>query len=90
MARRLCAGSSSDGERYKIAVMPRALSALFGIMIAFGHSVLAMSGEETLAQVNRELEHPKLKNLKRAGLGHLHLLAAVHVAGLVFRGGHHP
>jgi amino acid transporter len=39
---------------------------LFGIIMAFGHSVLAMSGEETLAQVNREIEHPKLKNLKRA------------------------
>ncbi len=41
---------------------------LFGIVIAFGHSVLAMSGEESLAQVNRELAHPKLKNLKRAAL----------------------
>ena len=39
---------------------------LFGILMAFGHSVLAMSGEESLAQVNREIEHPKLKNLKRA------------------------
>ena len=39
---------------------------VFGIIMAFGHSVLAMSGEETLAQVNREIEHPKLKNLKRA------------------------
>src|SRR5258708_36974062 len=37
-------------------------------MMAFGHSVLAMSGEESLAQVNREIEHPKLKNLKRAAL----------------------
>ena len=37
-------------------------------MIAFGHSVLAMSGEETLAQVNREIEHPKLPNLKRAAM----------------------
>jgi hypothetical protein len=27
-----------------------------------------MSGEESLAQVNREIEHPKLKNLKRAAL----------------------
>ncbi|MFY9939333.1 MAG: APC family permease, partial [Silvibacterium sp.] len=34
----------------------------------FGHSILAMSGEETLAQVNREIEHPKLKNLKRAAI----------------------
>ena len=41
---------------------------LFGILMAFGHSVLAMSGEESLAQVNREIEHPKLKNLKRAAL----------------------
>ncbi|MFP5229490.1 MAG: APC family permease, partial [Acidobacteriota bacterium] len=41
---------------------------LFGIVMAFGHSVLAMSGEETLAQVNREIEHPKLKNLKRAAI----------------------
>src|SRR5579883_3496957 len=38
------------------------------IFIALGHSVLAMSGEETLAQVYREIEHPKLQNLKKAGL----------------------
>jgi hypothetical protein len=36
--------------------------------MAFGHSILAMSGEESLAQVNREIEHPKLKNLKRAAI----------------------
>ncbi|HLJ85191.1 MAG TPA: APC family permease [Candidatus Angelobacter sp.] len=41
---------------------------LFGIIIAFGHSVLAMSGEESLAQVNREIASPKLKNLKRAAV----------------------
>jgi amino acid transporter len=41
---------------------------LFGILIAFGHSLLAMSGEESLAQVNRELAAPKTKNLLRAGL----------------------
>jgi amino acid transporter len=40
---------------------------LVGIFIALGHSVLAMSGEETLAQVYREIEHPKLPNLKKAG-----------------------
>ncbi len=34
------------------------------IMIAFGHSLLAMSGFETLAQVYREIASPKLKNLK--------------------------
>ncbi len=47
-------------------------SAGFGLFgnpcMAFGHSVLAMSGEESLAQVNREIEHPKLKNLKRAAI----------------------
>jgi amino acid transporter len=37
------------------------------ILIGLGHSVLAMSGEESLAQVNREIASPKLKNLKRAG-----------------------
>jgi amino acid transporter len=37
------------------------------MMVGFGHSVLAMSGEESLAQVNREIEHPKLKNLEKAG-----------------------
>src|SRR5438045_2962145 len=44
---------------------------MFGIVaifIALGHSVLAMSGEESLAQVYREIESPKLRNLKRAGL----------------------
>jgi hypothetical protein len=41
---------------------------MVGIVIAFGHSLLAMSGEESLAQVNRELEAPKTKNLLRAGL----------------------
>jgi amino acid transporter len=57
-----------DGDRYTIAQNAPSIIGLLGIMIAFGHSVLAMSGEETLAQVNRELEHPKLKNLMRAGI----------------------
>jgi amino acid transporter len=38
------------------------------MFVGFGHSVLAMSGEETLAQVNREIAHPKLKNLEKTGL----------------------
>jgi len=38
-----------------------------GILIAFGHSILAMSGEESLAQVNREIAYPKVPNLIRAG-----------------------
>jgi amino acid transporter len=45
-----------------------ALLGLIGILMAFGHSFLAMSGEESLAQVNRELEYPKHKNLMKAGM----------------------
>jgi amino acid transporter len=41
---------------------------LIMMLVGFGHSVLAMSGEESLAQINREIEHPKLKNLERTGL----------------------
>jgi amino acid transporter len=41
---------------------------MFIVFVGFGHSVLAMSGEETLAQVNREIAHPKLKNLKKAAV----------------------
>ncbi len=54
--------------RYGIKEHAGTLLGLLGILIALGHSVLAMSGEESLAQVNRELEYPKHKNLMRAGL----------------------
>ena len=53
---------------------------LFGVLMAFGHSILAMSGEESLAQVNREIEHPKLKNLKRAAI-------VIAIYSLIFTGG---
>jgi len=36
------------------------------MIVAFGHSLLSMSGFETLAQVYREIASPKLKNLKIA------------------------
>ena len=39
---------------------------VLGLLIAFGHSILAMSGEETLAQVYREVESPKMLNFKKA------------------------
>jgi amino acid transporter/nucleotide-binding universal stress UspA family protein len=42
------------------------LIGILGLFIAFGHSILAMSGEETLAQVYREVESPKLPNFKKA------------------------
>src|SRR5207247_5700118 len=38
--------------------------AAVAIIVGFGHSLLAMSGFETLAQVYREIATPKLKNLK--------------------------
>ncbi len=39
-----------------------------GVLIALGHAFLGMSGLETLAQVYREMEAPKLVNLKRAAV----------------------
>jgi amino acid transporter/nucleotide-binding universal stress UspA family protein len=40
---------------------------LIAVVIAFGHSLLSMSGFETLAQVYREIAYPKLKNLRITG-----------------------
>ncbi|MBI3863044.1 MAG: amino acid permease [Planctomycetia bacterium] len=42
------------------------LIGVLGLLVAFGHSILAMSGEETMAQVYREVESPKLRNFKKA------------------------
>ena len=53
---------------------------LIGILIGLGHSVLAMSGEETLAQVYREVEHPKLPNQEKAGF-------VIFVYSLIFTAG---
>jgi amino acid transporter len=61
--------SAEEAEpRFGLVEHPGMLLGLVGILIAFGHSLLAMSGEESLAQVNRELEYPKHKNLMRAGM----------------------
>lgn len=38
---------------------------VISVIIAFGHSLLALSGAETLGQVYREVAYPKLKNFKR-------------------------
>ncbi|MGE5361003.1 MAG: APC family permease [Bacteroidales bacterium] len=38
------------------------------LFVGFGHAFLAMSGEESLAQVYREIEYPKALNLRRTGL----------------------
>jgi amino acid transporter len=37
---------------------------MVAMVVAFGHSLLSMSGFETLAQVYREIAYPKLKNLR--------------------------
>jgi amino acid transporter len=53
------------------------------ILIGLGHSVLAMSGEETMAQVYREIEHPKLKNLEKAGFV-IFIYSLIFTAGTAF------
>jgi amino acid transporter len=56
---------------------------LIGILVGLGHSVLAMSGEETMAQVYREIEHPKLRNLEKAGFV-IFLYSLIFTAGVAF------
>ena len=58
---------TSTEPHFSLVANAGVLIGLIGIIMAFGHSFLAMSGEESLAQVNRELEYPKHKNLMRAG-----------------------
>src|ERR1700722_7980428 len=41
---------------------------LVAVFVGLGHSVLAMSVASSLTQVYLEIEHPKLKNLKKAAL----------------------
>jgi amino acid transporter len=55
------------------------LFGVLGILMAFGHSILAMSGEESLAQVYREIGSPKLKNLKKTAI-------TIAIYSLVFTG----
>ncbi|HOL62498.1 MAG: amino acid permease [Elusimicrobiales bacterium] len=52
---------------------------IIGIIMAMGHSILALSGLETLAQVYREIEDPKIKNLKKA-------VILIFIFGLIFTG----
>jgi amino acid transporter len=59
-------GTGNESSKGWLEAFPKIIAAL-GILMAFGHTLLAMSGEESLAQVNREIEAPKLKNLLRAG-----------------------
>ncbi len=54
-----------------------------GLLVGLGHSVLAMSGEETMAQVYREIQHPKLRNLEKAGFV-IFLYSLIFTAGVAF------
>lgn len=49
-------------------------------IVGFGHSVLAMSGEETLAQVYREIGSPKMRNLEKSA-------SVVAIYSLIFTAG---
>jgi amino acid transporter len=51
--------------------------AAVAVLVGFGHSIFAMSGMETLAQVYREIEQPKVRNLRRTAL-------AIFVYSMVF------
>ncbi len=56
---------------------------LLGMIMAFGHSILALSGIETLSQVYREIEYPKAQNLKKAALL-IFIFALLFTGGLTF------
>src|SRR3954447_10182708 len=56
---------TSESEGWLVH-FPRIVGTI-GILIAFGHTLLAMSGEESLAQVYREIKAPKVANLRKAG-----------------------
>jgi amino acid transporter len=58
---------SDDAQGWLKGTMWPGITAI-AILMGFGHSILAMSGEESLAQVYREIEHPKVLNLKRTGM----------------------
>jgi amino acid transporter len=53
------------------------------LVIGFGHSLLAMSGYESLAQVYREIESPKALNLRRTALV-VFVYSVVFTAGVSF------
>jgi amino acid transporter len=61
---RILPAESADRLRHPARWL--SLIGILGLFIAFGHSILAMSGEETLAQVYREVESPKMPNFKKA------------------------
>jgi amino acid transporter len=59
---------SEEGLGFLHGTDPARLVGALGLVLAFGHAFLGMSGAETLAQVYREMEAPKLPNLKKAAV----------------------
>ena len=74
--RRTCTSAKMRSGFLKHSGLP--ILGLFGIIMAFGHSILAMSGEETLAQVNREIQHPEAQESQARGDRHRHLQPRLH------------
>jgi amino acid transporter len=60
-------GETVTETRHPLAHPALPIMGAIGLLMAFGHSILAMSGEETLAQINRELRYPKHRNLVTTG-----------------------
>jgi len=63
LTRRWLRSLKTQRTRTRFGIVPNAgaLLGLIGILMAFRPFLLAMSGEESLAQVNRELEHPSTR-----------------------------
>ena len=59
--------ANEPDTKFRLGSITKQFTAV-AILMGFGHSILAMSGEESLAQVYREIEKPKVKNLQRAGM----------------------
>ena len=78
-------GSLGWLDRYQWAHM----ITLIAIFVGLGHSVLAMSGEESLAQVYREIEHPKLPEFEEGWVDYFHLQPCLHFLGFLFCGDDH-
>ena len=63
---------------------------IIALMVGLGHSLLAMSGFETLAQVYREIAHPKLPNSEEGCAGHYPIRALLYSVGFVLRRDDYP
>ena len=62
---------------------------VLAVLIGLGHSVLAMSGAESLAQVYREIEHPEIAEPEKSSVDDFYLQHGVHVAGFLLCGDDH-